>query len=67
MTIKVFLRGQELTYDKTLTVNELLRQLELSPQAYLVVRNGDLVTERDALKSGDKVKIISVISGGSQR
>jgi sulfur carrier protein ThiS len=48
-----------------LSVNDLLKKMNLSPQAYLVVRGKDLLTGREILKDGDEIRIIAVISGGS--
>lgn len=45
-------------------VSRLLQQLKLNPATVLVSKNNHLVTEEDALKDSDDVKILSVISGG---
>ncbi len=36
----------------------------LSPSAYLIVRNKELVTDDEIIKSGDTIELIAVISGG---
>ena len=41
-------------------------KLSLSPQAYLAVRDGELLTEGDMLRDGDVIQMIAVISGGSR-
>ena len=46
-------------------VKELLRDLNLVQEAYLVIREDDLVTEDELLKDSDQVEIRPVISGGS--
>ena len=46
------------------TVNELLKELKLNKETVIVVRNGELVTEEESLKNNDKIKILSVVSGG---
>ncbi len=46
------------------TVNELLKELKLNKETVIVVRNGELVTEEEILKNNDKIKILSVVSGG---
>ncbi len=67
MTIKLILRKKEYELEgKTITVKEAMEQLDLSPEMYLLVRNGELLTERDVLRDGDLVKIVAVISGGAQ-
>ena len=66
MTIILNLRKQEFQLDeKSIQVKTALQQLKLSPEAYLLVRNGDLLNENDYLKDGDRIKIVAVISGGS--
>jgi sulfur carrier protein len=45
-------------------VRELLRDLNLIPEAHLVIRGDDLVTEDEWLKDDDAVEVRPVISGG---
>ena len=45
-------------------VKELLRDLNLLSEAYLVIRADELVTEDEILKDSDEVEIRPVISGG---
>ncbi len=56
-----------LTVQGPLHVYQLLQQLELTPEAYLVIRGDELVTEDTVLQDSDAVEIRSVISGGSPR
>jgi len=65
LSIKLTLRKQEFQLDgSSIQVKTALQQLKLSPEAYLLVRNGELLNENDWLKDGDEVKIVAVISGG---
>lgn len=64
MPVTLFLRKQEFQVEGTITVKEALKQLNLSRESHLVVRDGELLTENDALRNGEAVKIISAISGG---
>ena len=45
-------------------VRELFKELHLVPEAYLVIRNDDLVTEDEVLRDSDHIEIRPVISGG---
>jgi sulfur carrier protein len=45
-------------------VRELLRDLNLIPEAHLVIRGEDLVTEDEVLKDDDAIEVRPVISGG---
>jgi sulfur carrier protein ThiS len=67
MPIKIFLRKKEYQIDhiKDLTVAKALSQLNLIPEAHLVIRRGQMITEQELLRDGDEIKIISVISGGN--
>ncbi len=66
MTIKLVLRKKEYELEgKSIQVKQALQELSLSPEAHLLVRNGELLNENDWLKDGDQVKIVAVISGGS--
>jgi len=47
------------------TVGQLLKRLNLLPEAVLVLRGDELVTEDEALKEDDIVEIRPVISGGA--
>jgi sulfur carrier protein len=45
-------------------VKELLKELSLLPEAVLVVRGDELVTEDDVLRDDDRIEIRPVMSGG---
>ncbi len=66
MPITLIVRKKEYQLDGTLTVKEALEKLELSPETHLVVRDGQLLNEREPLKDGDVVKVVPVISGGAR-
>ena len=66
MSIKLILRKKEYEIEqKSIQVKLALKQLQLSPEAYLLVRAGELLNENDVLHDGDVVKIVAVISGGA--
>lgn len=45
-------------------VAELLQQLKLNQEAFLVVRNNEVITEEEILNDKDKIELLSVVSGG---
>jgi sulfur carrier protein ThiS len=49
---------------RRVTAGRLLEMLSLSSEAHLVTANDQLVTEDHMLETGDRVRIIRVISGG---
>ena len=64
MPVTLNLRKKEYTVEGTITVKDALKQLGLSPESHLVVRDGQLLTENDALRNGEVAKLVAVISGG---
>ena len=66
MAIIFILRKQEipLEIEKTLMVKEALQRLGYSSETHLVVRDGELLNDNEALHDGDRVKLVPVISGG---
>ncbi len=56
--------SKELDIPGPTRVKQLLQQLHLTPEAYLVIRGDELVTEDEVLRDSDSIEIRSVISGG---
>ncbi len=55
---------REVTIDGARTVNQLLDQLEMNRESFLVIRNGTLVPGDGRLDDHDTIEIRPVISGG---
>lgn len=64
MPVTLILRKKEYTVEGTITVKDALKQLGLSPESHLVVRDGQLLNENDVLRNGETAKLVAVISGG---
>ncbi len=47
-----------------MTARDAIRKVGLDPEAVLVIRNGELVTDDVILADSDDVRLVSVISGG---
>lgn len=62
--ITVEFSNGEITEVQVKKVKQLFKVLNLKENSVIVVRNDELLTEDDILNDGDKVKIISVVSGG---
>lgn len=62
--VKIKLREQEWIVSPGRTVRDTLKTLKLSPQAYLPVKNNELISEDTVLEDGDEIVLIAVISGG---
>jgi sulfur carrier protein ThiS len=46
------------------TAGELLKQMKLSSENYVITKNNEIVLESEKLKDKDRVKLFPVISGG---
>lgn len=69
MVIKFSFRDHEV--DLKIESGEILMKkawglLFCSPQAYLPVRNGELLTDGDMLHAGETIRMLSVTSGESR-
>tara|TARA_Y100000310_G_scaffold337445_1_gene424532 strand:+ start:105 stop:308 length:204 start_codon:yes stop_codon:yes gene_type:complete len=47
-----------------ITVDDLLKQLEVNPETVIVTKNKEVVTEDEPLSNNDKLELLNVISGG---
>ncbi|HEW92281.1 MAG TPA: hypothetical protein ENF81_07045 [Thermotogaceae bacterium] len=62
--MKVIFRNKLYSFSYRLKVKELMKNLNLSSEEFLVVVNGKLVTEDEVIPEDAEVKIIPVVSGG---
>ena len=46
------------------TINDLLDELELSPQTMVSKQNGELVIEDSVINDGDEIQLVQIIYGG---
>ena len=67
MAIKIIIRKNEyyLEPSKNLSVKRAMAELNILPESYLAIRDGEILTEHESLRNGDIVKLIPVISGGA--
>ncbi|WP_322508454.1 MoaD/ThiS family protein [Anaerolinea sp.] len=66
-TITIRLRDQEYTIQGVSTVREALEILQIPPELFLVVRNGELLDGETPLSDGDFLQLVGAISGGSAK
>ena len=45
-------------------VADLLKEIRINPETVIVVREGEVLTEKEILFDKDKIELLSVISGG---
>jgi sulfur carrier protein len=67
--VKVKLRNPDRVVDVSgpKRVVDLLRSLDIVPEAVLVIRDATLLTRDEALEEDDEVEVRPVLSGGSGR
>jgi thiamine biosynthesis protein ThiS len=46
------------------TVEALLKQLDINPEAVIVVRNSEVIMTDENISNSDKIELLSVVSGG---
>ena len=46
------------------TVNDLLKEMDLSSQTIVAKQNGELVIEETVINDGDEIKLVQIIYGG---
>lgn len=66
MAVKLILRDREYEVKPGMTLRSALEKIDVSPEAVLATRNGEMVTDDRILEDGDEIKLIAVISGGSR-
>lgn len=66
--ITVYLERDEKTVEVSLkninNIGDLLKHLNINPVTVVVTKNNEVSTEEEKITSKDKIKIISVVSGG---
>jgi sulfur carrier protein ThiS len=64
MTATIKTREKEFTVRGDRPLYRILEDLDLSPQAYLAMRDGVMLTGDERILKGEVVELVSVISGG---
>lgn len=63
--MKIDFQDSEIQFEaEDISVEEMLKQLDINPVEVVVTQNGKIVLESSILQRGDEVKIIQVIHGG---
>jgi len=65
MTVTLRLRDKDYEVRAGMTVRAALLQIGIEPDSVLPTRQGELITEDEILKEGERIRLVSVISGGS--
>jgi len=62
--VTVIIRGHEFEIRSGMTLLSSLVKLDILPETVLATRNGEMITEDEILRDGERVELIEVISGG---
>lgn len=66
--MKVFIERENKTttipLENEINCRELLKQLKISRESVILVKNGTVCLEDEVLQDSDELKILSVVSGG---
>ncbi|MFW6286022.1 MAG: MoaD/ThiS family protein [Nanoarchaeota archaeon] len=57
-------KENDIKIDKPLTIQEILKQKNISLESVILIKNDKIVFENEIVKDNDNVKILSVVSGG---
>lgn len=64
MAVKLILRDKEYQVKHGMTLRDSLEKIEVSPEAVLATREGEMLTDDEILREDDVIKLVAVISGG---
>ena len=64
MGAELVLRDQKYEVKSGMTVRSALEKIGIEPESVLTTRDGELITDDEILREGDRIKLIAVISGG---
>ncbi len=63
--VNVFIERENKTEKiKAKNAKEIMQVLNINPETVLIVRNNELILQEENLNDNDKIKLLSVISGG---
>jgi len=62
--VLVTLRKERWQVEPGKTARQIMEELDLNPENFLTMINGQLTDDSTRLKAGDHLKLIAVISGG---
>ena len=60
----VFLRDKKSVQVEASNISEVFTKLSILREQYVVIKNGRIVCEEEALSNGDTIELFTVASGG---
>jgi sulfur carrier protein ThiS len=65
MIAKLILRDKVYEVRPGMSLLDALKKSNIVPESVIAIRDGEMITDDEILRSGDEIKLIAVISGGS--
>ena len=65
MVVKLILRDKVYEVRPGMSLLDALKKSNIVPESVIAIRDGEMITDDEILRSGDEIKLIAVISGGS--
>jgi sulfur carrier protein ThiS len=66
MFAKLILRNKEYEVRAGMALLDALKKNNIVPESVIATRNGEMITDDEILQAGDVIKLVAVISGGSE-
>ena len=64
MVVKLILRDKVYEVRPDMSLLDALKKSNIVPESVIAVRDGEMITDDEILRSGDEIKLVAVISGG---
>jgi sulfur carrier protein len=65
MPAEMILRDQTYPIPSGMTIRHALERIGVNPDTVLPTRNGELLTDDELVRDGDRIRLVAVISGGA--
>ena len=65
MIVKLILRDKVYEVRPGMALVDALKKNSIVPESVIAIRDGEMITDDEILRAGDVIKLIAVISGGS--
>lgn len=65
MPAEMILRDQTYPIASGMTIRHALEKIGVNPDTVLPTRNGELLTDDELVREGDRIRLVAVISGGA--
>ena len=66
MIAKLILRDKVYEVRAGMSLLDALKKNNIVPESVIAIRDGEMITDDEILRSGDVIKLVAVISGGTE-